>query len=97
MSDQPGAFLLPLILALPLLGALFVMCTPKTRRAPPRPRPDVHALITFLVSLLILGYFDTEPGFQLEVDMVWIPRAGHPLQPRHRRHLAVAGAADHAS
>jgi len=27
---MPGSFVLPLVLGLPLLGAIFVMCTPKT-------------------------------------------------------------------
>ena len=33
---MPGAFLLPLIIALPLLGAVFVMCTPKAEQALPK-------------------------------------------------------------
>jgi NADH-quinone oxidoreductase subunit M len=77
MADQPGAFLLPLILALPLLGALFVMCTPKTETALHRGIGLMFTTVTALVSLMILGYFRlTEAGFQLVFDVEWIPGLG---------------------
>ena len=77
MADQPGAFLLPLILALPLLGALFVMCTPKTETTLHRGVGLTFTTVTALVSLMVLGYFRvTEPGFQLVFDVEWIPGLG---------------------
>ena len=52
---MPGSYILPLILALPILGAIFVMCTPKAEgslhrgetirrgRVPDRERPAALA------------------------------------------------------
>ncbi|HEY0190748.1 MAG TPA: NADH-quinone oxidoreductase subunit M, partial [Kofleriaceae bacterium] len=76
---QDGAFLLPLILGLPLLGAVFVMCTPKGEAALHRGIGLACTSITFLVSLLILqrGYFHpAENGFQLVTDIEWIAALG---------------------
>ena len=72
-----GSFILPLVLGLPLLGAIFVMCTPKTEHTLHRGIGLVFSGITFLVSLLVLRYFDREnPGFQLVFDAEWIPGLG---------------------
>src|SRR4051812_15910741 len=74
-----GAFILPLILALPLLGAILVMCTPKTESTLHRGIGLVFTTITFLVSLLLLprgteGYFNPQvAGMQLVFDVEWIP------------------------
>ena len=76
MTD-PGAFILPLLLALPLLGAIFVMCTPKSETSLHRGLGIAFTTITFLVSLAMLRYFDsTKAGFQLEFDVEWIPGLG---------------------
>jgi NADH-quinone oxidoreductase subunit M len=76
---MPGAFIIPLILALPILGAIFVMCTPKTETALHRGIGMTFTLVTFLASLLMLnrGYYNaTVAGFQLVVDVEWIPGLG---------------------
>ncbi|MGE5182129.1 MAG: complex I subunit 4 family protein [Acidobacteriota bacterium] len=74
---MPGAFVLPLIVGLPLLGAIFVMCTPKTETSLHRGLGLTFTTITFLVSLAILRYFDkTNAGFQLVFDAEWIPGLG---------------------
>jgi NADH-quinone oxidoreductase subunit M len=78
---MPGSFILPVILGLPLLGAIFVMCTPKTESALHRGIGLVFSVITFLVSLLVFRYFDVTPdptghppgGYQLVFAADWIP------------------------
>jgi NADH-quinone oxidoreductase subunit M len=78
---MPGSWILPLILGLPLLGAIFVMCTPKTETAMHRGIGLVFTVITFLVSLLVFKFFDINPdatghppgGFQLVFAADWIP------------------------
>ncbi|MEO7732124.1 MAG: proton-conducting transporter membrane subunit, partial [Kofleriaceae bacterium] len=74
-----GSFVLPLLLGLPLLGAIFVMCTPKTETALHRGIGMAFTTITFLASLLILlpGYFKPGvEGYQLVCDIEWIPALG---------------------
>jgi NADH-quinone oxidoreductase subunit M len=74
---MPGAFILPLILGLPLLGAVFVMCTPKGEGSLHRGIGLVFSTATFLVSLLVLRYFnplDSAP--QLVFNAEWIPGLG---------------------
>ncbi len=75
---MPGAFILPLVLGLPLLGAIFVMCTPKTEHTLHRGIGLVFTVITFLVSLLVLRYYDPKADvpFQLVFDAEWIPGLG---------------------
>ncbi|HEY6179408.1 MAG TPA: NADH-quinone oxidoreductase subunit M, partial [Kofleriaceae bacterium] len=76
LQEQPG-FLVPLILALPVLGALFVMCTPKTETSLHRGLGLAFTTITLLVSLMLLGsYRLPEPGFQFVFDVEWIPGLG---------------------
>jgi NADH-quinone oxidoreductase subunit M len=68
---------LPLILGLPLVGAILVMCTPKTETTLHRGLGMTVTVITFLVSLLTLTYFNPkEAGFQLVFDVEWIPGLG---------------------
>jgi NADH-quinone oxidoreductase subunit M len=72
-----GEFVLPLVLGLPLLGALFVMCTPKTETSLHRGLGLAFTTVTFFVSLLMLRYFDpSQDGFQLRYDVEWIPALG---------------------
>src|SRR5678815_796269 len=72
-----GDFLIPLVLAVPLLGAIFVMCTPKTEAPLHRGIGLTFTLITFLISLLMIGNFDPKAeGFQLRLDVEWIPVLG---------------------
>ncbi|HUS31363.1 MAG TPA: NADH-quinone oxidoreductase subunit M [Kofleriaceae bacterium] len=73
----PGAYILPLLLGLPILGAIFVMCTPKTESSLHRGIGIAISTITFLVSLLIFKNFNpTADGFQLVFDTEWIPGLG---------------------
>ena len=74
---MPGSFLLPLLLGLPLLGAIFVMCTPKSEEALHRGLGLAVTLITFFVSLFTLSFFNPKAdGFQLVFDAEWIPALG---------------------
>lgn len=74
---MPGAFILPLLLGLPLLGAIFVMCTPKGEHALHRGLALVFTTLTFLISLLLLRYFDNRVGtYQAVLDVEWIPVLG---------------------
>ncbi|HEY4239598.1 MAG TPA: NADH-quinone oxidoreductase subunit M [Kofleriaceae bacterium] len=76
---MPGSFILPLIIGLPLLGAIFVMCTPKTEGPLHRGIGLAVTTITLLVSLLILRYYVVSPdapAFQLVFDVEWIPGLG---------------------
>ena len=74
---NPGAFVLPLILALPVLGAIFVMVTPKGEASLQRGLGLAVSTITFLVSLLILAYFkDDRSGYQLVLDSSWVGPLG---------------------
>ena len=74
---MPGSFVLPLILGLPILGAIFVMCTPKTETTLHRGIGLTFTIITFLVSLLCLRFFNAKAdGFQLVLDVEWIPGLG---------------------
>jgi NADH-quinone oxidoreductase subunit M len=72
-----GDFLIPLVLAVPLLGAIFVMCTPRTEAPLHRGIGLTFTLVTFLISLLMIGNFDPKfDGFQLKLDVEWIPVLG---------------------
>ena len=71
---MPGSFLLPLIIALPLIGAIFVMTTPKTESTLHRGIGLTITTLTFLVSLFVLRFFNPkDAGFQLVFDVEWIP------------------------
>ena len=72
-----GGFVLPVILALPLLGAIFVMLTPRGEGSIARGVGLVVSTVTFLMSLLVLRYFDDkEAGYQLVTDAVWVKSLG---------------------
>ncbi|MBL9020312.1 MAG: NADH-quinone oxidoreductase subunit M [Myxococcales bacterium] len=74
---MPGNFVLPLIIGLPLLGAIFVMCTPKTESTLHRGIGMTFTVLTFLVSLLVLRFFNPKAdGYQLVFDVEWIPGLG---------------------
>jgi NADH-quinone oxidoreductase subunit M len=74
---MPGSFVLPLILALPILGAIFVMCTPKTESSLHRGLGITFTTVTFLVSLLIFKFFNVKSdAYQLVYDVEWIPGLG---------------------
>ena len=72
-----GEFVLPLILGLPILGAIFVLCTPKTETSLHRGLGLAFATITFFVSLVMFRFFNPkEAGMQLVFDADWIPGLG---------------------
>ncbi len=74
---NPGAWVLPVILGLPLLGALFAMCTPRGEHAVARGIGLAFSTITFVVSLFALTYFKKDvAGYQLVTDASWIPGLG---------------------
>ena len=74
---MPGSFVLPLVLGLPLLGALLVMCTPKTESSLHRGLGIAISTITFLVSLLIFKFYNVKSdAYQLVYDVEWIPGLG---------------------
>jgi NADH-quinone oxidoreductase subunit M len=74
---MPGSFVLPLLLGLPLLGALLVMCTPKAESSLHRGLGLAVTTIIFLVSLVLLKYFNPKAdGFQMVFDAEWIPGLG---------------------
>jgi NADH-quinone oxidoreductase subunit M len=74
---MPGSFILPLIIGLPLLGAILLMCTPKAEATLHRGIGLMFTIATFLASLLMLRYFSTAPEvagkYQLVFDIEWIP------------------------
>jgi len=72
-----GGFVLPLLLGLPLLGALFVMCTPKSETSLHRGIGLFFTTVTFLASLAIFRFYNAKgDGFQLVFDADWIPGLG---------------------
>src|SRR5688500_8786912 len=74
---MPGSFMLPLLIGLPLLGALFVMCTPKTESMLHRGIGLAFTTITLLLSLLSLAYYNVNSSdYQLLFDVEWIPGLG---------------------
>jgi NADH-quinone oxidoreductase subunit M len=78
--------LLAWITLLPLFGAALVMLVPREEEAIHRGLGLLTALVTFVVSLLILPDFDaSKAGFQLEVDKLWIAPLGI------RFHLGIDG------
>jgi NADH-quinone oxidoreductase subunit M len=75
--NSSGGFVLPLTLGLPALGALFVMCTPKSERSLHRGMGLAFSVAAFLASLAIFRYFNPKAdGFQLVCDVDWIPGLG---------------------
>jgi NADH-quinone oxidoreductase subunit M len=69
-----GAFILPLILGLPLLGAILVMLIPKEEAELCRGFGLAFSIATFFTSLLIFAYFKNDVGgYQLLVEKDWIP------------------------
>jgi NADH-quinone oxidoreductase subunit M len=72
-----GGFVLPLILGLPLLGAVLVMCTPRSESTLHRGIGLATTTITLIASLLIFAYYDVKQGgMQLVFDIEWIPGLG---------------------
>jgi NADH-quinone oxidoreductase subunit M len=78
--------LLGWVTLLPLFGAGLVALVPREEEAVHRGLGLFTAIVTFLVSLLILGQFEpSQAGFQLEVNKSWIEALGI------RFHLGIDG------
>jgi NADH-quinone oxidoreductase subunit M len=76
-TTMAGAWLLPSILGLPLVGAILIMLLPREEESIARAVGFGTALATFGLSLVTLGYFSsTEPGYQMLIDAPWIPGLG---------------------
>jgi NADH-quinone oxidoreductase subunit M len=74
---MPGSFLPPLLLALPLFGALVLLASNRGQHRLHKGIGLFFSGVTFLVSLLILAYFDPKNGgFQLVLDLPWVPGLG---------------------
>ena len=72
-----GSFLLPLLIALPVVGALLVMVSPKDEGGLARMLGLSFSVITFLASLGVFAYFRADlGGMQLVFDTVWISSLG---------------------
>ncbi|MBK9070785.1 MAG: NADH-quinone oxidoreductase subunit M [Myxococcales bacterium] len=72
-----GSFLLPLLIGLPVVGALLVMVSPKGEGGLARMLGLSFSLITFLVSLGVFAYFRANlGGMQLVFDTVWVSSLG---------------------
>ena len=74
-----GSWILSGILALPLIGALFILLLPGDSEATKRNARWIAlfaTLITFVVSLVAWGRFDSaQPGFQLVEERDWFSHA----------------------
>jgi NADH-quinone oxidoreductase subunit M len=74
---SPASYLLLAVLALPLIGAILVMFVPREEKELARGIGLGVALLTFVVSLGILGPFDGRIATtQLVFDKEWIPGLG---------------------
>src|SRR5687767_11244783 len=74
---QASSYLLLATLFLPLIGAILVMFVPQGERDLARGIGLGVAILTFLVSLAILGPFDGAIStYQLVFDKEWIPGLG---------------------
>lgn len=74
---MPGSFIPPILIGLPLLGAIFVLCTPKGESSLHRGIGLAFASLTFLVSLGLISFFNLRnPNMQMVFDAEWIPGLG---------------------
>ncbi len=70
-------FLLPILLGLPILGAIWIMLIPREEESLHRGFGLAFSIATFLASLILLPTFKTaDPGYQFVVDKLWIPGMG---------------------
>jgi len=81
-----GLGLLGWVALLPLFGAGLIALVPREEESIHRGLGLFTTIVTFVVSLLILaGYDPAQPGFQLEVNKLWIAPLGI------RFHLGIDG------
>lgn len=81
-TTSSGSVLLPLLVVMPLLGAILLAFVPREQSAAHRGIAVTFSLITFLLSLPLLTGFDrAAPGFQpaLDFDKSWIDAIGAHL------------------
>lgn len=71
-----GGWVLPAILAVPLLGAILIMLTPRGERGLAFGLGIGFSLATFFLSLALLAFFRPGPGFQMVIEFDWIPSLG---------------------
>jgi len=72
-----GNLVLPIVLALPLAGAILTMLVPREEEGILRGLGLATALVTFLVSLFIWTGFDpSQGGYQLVYDKMWVSGLG---------------------
>lgn len=71
--DNVNAVLLSLIIFLPAIGALILLAFDRNAEEPMRNFSLVITVITFVLTLLLLGRFDiNDPGIQMKVNLPWI-------------------------
>ncbi len=71
------SWLLPTLLALPLVGALLLMLVPREETTFAKGVALVTSLVTFVLSLLVWKWFTpTEAGYQLVCNASWIDALG---------------------
>jgi NADH-quinone oxidoreductase subunit M len=74
---QDASFLLPVLLALPVVGAILVMLVPRDEHGLHRGIGLATTIVTFAFSLGVLALFQGEQNdFQLVFDAMWIPGLG---------------------
>ena len=77
MTMHDASFILPVLLALPVVGAILVMLVPKDEHALHRGIGLATTIVTFGASLVVLALFDGgHNDFQLVFDAAWIPGLG---------------------
>ena len=74
---MPGSWVIPAVLALPLVGAILIMLIPRNERGLALGVGFGFSLATFFLSLALIGYFNASSGsFQMILDKEWIPGLG---------------------
>lgn len=77
MFDFINTHILTIVTFLPIIGGLFIAFMPRGSHASIRTVALAISLLTFVVSLHPLAYFNAgEAGFQFATDVEWIPALG---------------------
>lgn len=84
-ASSPG-FILPALIATPLIGALIIALVPRSRGDLFKPIALMTSIAAGAMSLYLLSSFEVgDPGYQFVVDQTWISRLGISF------HLGVDG------
>ena len=84
-TSSPG-FILPALIATPLLGAVLIALIPRSRSDLFKPIALLTSIAAAAMSLYMLSAFEgSDPGYQFVVDHTWISRLGISF------HLGVDG------